>query len=415
SIPPRIVIEGFEQSVYSVALSPDGKKLVTGGQDGSVRLFNVPAPKEGQTIRVKHDAATKLTGHGITVECVAYSPDGKRIASGSWDNTARLYDADGKDITVLKGHNRGVMAMAFSRDGKLLVTGSGDHTASIAGEVRLWDAEDGKDRGLVGKQQDMALGVAFGPGEGSLVSVGRDRTVRVWDVEKRAELHAYRPAEATAEEPKVVQALAYSSDGTLLAVGGEGGTIDLWNVKERKKSGTLTGHKDTVYALAWSGDGSRLVTASGDRTAIIWDVGGKKPLHTLKHPGGVFAVAITRDGATVATGGFDKVIRLWDANSGNETAKRDGHTASVRCLGFAPDGEFLASGGSDYSVRVWTLKDQKGQRELRGHTKTVRALAYLPDGSLVTGGDDRLIRVWAMPDGEPRHTFGPFNDAVLSL
>ena len=412
---PRVTFEGFAQSVYAVAMSPDGKQLVTGGQDGSVRLFNVPPLKEGPTVRVKHDASTRLSGHAITVECVAFSADGKRIASGSWDNTARLYDGDGKELTVLKGHNRGVMAMAFSRDGKLLATCSGDHTANVAGEIRLWDAEDGKDRGLIGKQEDMALGVAFGPAGAELVSVGRDRTVRVWDVGKREQTQAFRPEGAASEDPRIVQAIAYSPDDSLLAVAGEGVSVDLWRASDRTKTGSLPGHTDTVNTLAWSGNGKLLVTGSTDRTAIVYDLTTNKVRHTLKHPGAVFAVAMTRDGKTIATGGFDKVVRLWDADTGLEKGQRIGHTASVRCLAFSPDGKSLASGGSDYAVRLWSLEDDKELRVLRDHTKTVRSVAFLPDGSLVSGGDDRVVRIWSMPDAEARHTFGPFNETVMSV
>jgi len=415
TIAPRVVFDGFEQSVYAVALSPDGKQLVTGGQDGSVRLFKIPPLKEGQTIRVKPDASTRLTGHGITVECVAFSPDGKRIASGSWDNTARLYDGDGKELAVLKGHNRGVMAMAFSRDGKLLTTCSGDHTANIAGEIRLWDADDGKDRGLIGKQEDIALGVAFGPAGGSLVSVGRDRTVRIWDVVRREQTQAFHPDGAAAEEPKIVQAMAYSPDESHLAVAGEAGMVELWQVRKQKRTASLRGHSDTVYAVAWSGEGKLLVAGSADRTAILFDLLTNKAKHVLKHPTGVFAVAITRDGKTIATGGFDKVIRLWDADTGQQKGERTGHTASVRCLAFSPDGKTLASGSSDYAVRLWSVADDKEERVLRDHTKTVRSLAFLADGSLVTGGDDRVVRIWSMPEGEVRHTLGPFNEAVLSV
>jgi WD40 repeat protein len=410
---PKVVCEGSIQSVYSVGLNADGSKLVTGGQDGSVYLWTVPPFKVGQMVRTTIDKATRLSGHGITVECVAVSPDGKRIASGSWDNTARLYDADGKDIATLRGHNRGVMALAFSPDSSLLATVSGDHTSPVAGEVRLWDATDGTDRGLLGRHDDMALGVAFGATGKTLVTVGRDRALREWDLDKRAERRALRPAGHTTDEPKVVQALAYSPDGTRLAVAGEGGEIAIWSVAERKRVANLVGQSDTVYALAWSKDGT-LASGGGDKTVIVWDLAENKPRRTLKHPAAVYTVAISPDGKTIATGGFDKLVRFWDAGTGEEKGQREGHTASVRCLAFSPDGSEVASGGADYTVRRWRLTE-KTASELRGHTRAVRSLAYLNSGQLVSGGDDGRLIVWNLADGDPVHSFGPYPDGVLSV
>jgi WD40 repeat protein len=408
---PRVVFEGFEQSIYAVGLNPEGTRLVTGGQDGGVYLWDVPPLKTGPATRVGIAKATRLSGHGITVECVAFSPDGKRIASGSWDNTAKLYDAAGKDVATLRGHNRGVMALAFSPDSALIATVSGDHTAPVSGEVRLWDATDGKDRGLLGKHDDMALGVAFGA---RLVTVGRDRALREWDVAKRAEVRALRAPGDAAEDGKVIQAMAYSPDGTRLAVAGEGGEITVWNLVTRKPAAKLTGHTDTVYALAWSPDGSRLASASADRTAIVWDVATGKPGHILKYPAAVYAVAISHDGKTVATGGFDKVIRLWDADTGEEKGKREGHTASVRCIAFNPDGEELVSAGSDFTIRRWSLTSDR-VRELRSHTRPVRSIAYLSPGLLASGGDDGRLLVWNVAEGEPLHTFGPFPEGVTAV
>src|SRR5262249_39877967 len=194
----RGIFEGHEQAVYALALSPDGKTLVSSGPEGSIRMWKVPSLQAGRSIRVGKEEV-KIPAHGTTVECLAYSPDGSRFASGSWDHTARLFDAAGKEIAVLRGHNRGVMALAFSPDSKRLVTCSGDHNANVAGEIRLWDAADGKDRGLLGRQGDMALGVAFGPGGKTVVSVGRDRVVRVWDVDARSEARAMRPPDAGAD------------------------------------------------------------------------------------------------------------------------------------------------------------------------------------------------------------------------
>lgn len=410
---PRLVVEGFESALYAVALSPDGKKLVTGGQDGSVVRLALPDPKGKDPTRVKAETGTRLSGHGITVECVAWSADGQRIASGSWDNTAKLYDADGADVATLKGHNRGVMALAFSPDSRTLATVSGDHTAPVGGEVRLWDAADGKERGLLGKHTDMALGVGFTGDGGRLVTVGRDRALRIWDLAKRAEVKALRAPGDAPEDAKLVHAIAYAPDGGRLAVAGEGGAITVWDLKTHQPAAKLEGHTDTVYALAWSSDGSRLASASGDRTAIVWDVAGKKPLLTLKHPGAVYAVAVSPDGKRVATGGFDKVIRLWDA-AGAEVGKREGHIASVRCLAFRPDGSELASGGADYTVRRWSLTDGS-VRELRAHTKPVRSIAYVGSGALASAGDDGRVRVWDLSTDEPRHTFGPYPDGVPAV
>jgi WD40 repeat protein len=413
TIGPGAILEGHEQAVFAVALSPDGKQLVTGAQDGAVRLWSLPELK-GATLRIGVEKSIPLSGHSTAVECVAFSRDGKRIASGSRDNTARLYDAEGKDLAILKGHNRGVMAMAFSPDSATLATVSGDQTTAIAGEIRLWDAADGKERGLVGQHTDAALGVAFTADGSRLVTTGRDRTVRVWDVAKRIEVQSMQPERAATEEPRVVQALAYSPDGSALAVAGEGGTISVWNVQARKLIGTLTGHIETVHSLAWTADNKYLVSGSADRKVIVWRIADRKAIRSVTHAGAVYAVAVSPDGNTIATGGFDKVVRQWKLETGDLKSTSEGHTASVRCLAFSPDGKHLASGGSDFSVRLWSLMDES-VRELRGHTRTVRSLAYVSPNVLATGGDDGLVRVWNLADGEMQHTFGPLPDGVLSL
>jgi WD40 repeat protein len=146
----------------------------------------------------------------------------------------------------------------------------------------LWDSADGNDRGLIGKHGDLALGVSFTKDGSRLATTGRDRTLRVWDLEKRTEQHAFRPSEADADEAKIVHAIAYSPDGSMLAVAEEGGTITLWNVKEHKRIGTLARHTGSVNSLAWSIDSARLVSASGDKTAIIWDTTAMKPIQTRR-------------------------------------------------------------------------------------------------------------------------------------
>jgi WD40 repeat protein len=213
---------------------------------------------------------------------------------------------------------------------------------------------------------------------------------------------------------KLIQAIAYSPDGSQLAVGGEGGEITLWNVADHSIVGTLVGHTGTVSALAWSKDGQRLASVSGDKTAIVWNVSTRKPTQTLPHAGALYALAWSPDDKVIATGGFDTVVRLWDADTGQLKAERKGHTASVRSLAFNPNGEELASGGSDFTVRCWSLKEAS-VKELRSHSRPVRSIAYLSPRALASGGDDGKLLVWNISEGEAQATFGPFADGVQSI
>ncbi|HEY9600008.1 MAG TPA: WD40 repeat domain-containing protein, partial [Allocoleopsis sp.] len=281
--------------------------------------------------------------HTQDVNSVAFSPDGKRIVSGSGDKTVRLWDATtGKPIgQPLTGHKDFVYSVAFSPDGKRIVSGSRDKT------VRLWDATTGK---LIGQpltgHEEAVSSVAFSPDGKQIVSGSYDKTVRLWDATTG------KPMEQPLTGHKSgVSSVAFSPDGKRIVSGSEDNTLRLWDATTGKPIGLpLTGHRYGVLSVAFSPDGKRIVSGSRDKTVRLWDATTGKPIGQplTGHKDFVYSVAFSPDGKRIVSGSRDKSVRLWDATTGKLIGQPlTGHEEAVSSVAFSPDGKQIVSGSYD--------------------------------------------------------------------
>jgi WD40 repeat protein len=244
--------------ITSVACSSDGRRIVTGSFDKTAKVWDATTGHEISTLKLKDKLKTSSQGEWVIA--VAFSPDGKRILTGNWDNTATLWNsATGQDVLILEGHTHGVTSVAFSSDGKWIITGSFDKTA------RVWDAATGHKMVILKGHMSAVASVAFSPDSTHIVTGSFDNTAKVWDA-------------ATGRE--------------IL---------------------TLKGHTGPVNSVAFSPNGKRIITGSVDRTAIVWDATTGHELLTLKgHTQSIRAVAFSPDGKRAATGSIDKTARIWE-------------------------------------------------------------------------------------------------------
>ncbi len=292
------------------------------------------------------------------------------------------------DYYTLRRHETPVLALAFSPDGKMLASGGRDYA------VRLWDTATRKELSVLRAHEGYVEAVAFSPDGTLLASTGGDYTVRLWDTVSEVYIAALRG------HGSWVFTLAFSPDGRLLASAGWNKAVKLWDTGTRKYVLTLRGHSNWIHSVNFSPDGRFLASAGKDSTVRLWDVSTGQCLRILHgHTRGVFMSAFSPDGTLLASCGDDDTVRLWDALSGEELMVLGGHEKAVLSLAFSPCGRLIASGSRDKTVRLWSALSGEKILVLEGHKNYVASVEFSSDGRiLATGSYDQTVRLWSVSE-----------------
>jgi WD40 repeat protein len=378
---PRYAMR-HDKGVSAIAFSPDGKLLATASGDKKARLWSTAT---GQLLLppLAHDQA---------VNAVAFSPDGKRLATGAgdfvriWDPVSGSLLADPPARIETYGD---VLALVFSPDGKRLAASATGYTAHIL------DAETGR-RLTPPLEHEMDVhGMAFSPDGSRLATASWDERLRIWDA------ISGRLVGKPIRHKGFVNAVAYSPDGKCIATASIDNQAHLWSAATSRALTRPLRHKGSVDAVVFSLDGRFLATASDDRTARIWHADTGRPVtEPLVHAGGVFAIAFSPDGKRLVTGSDDATARVWDTVSGRQIAELP-HGSVVYNVAFSPDGTQVATTSGEMA-QIWEPAMSHEAAPPLEHEGKVRLVVFSPDGKrLATGSDDHTARIWDALTGRP--------------
>ncbi|HLO85643.1 MAG TPA: ribosome assembly protein 4 [Nostocaceae cyanobacterium] len=376
-------LSGHSSSVYSVAFSPNGKQLASGSADNSIKIWDIATGQQLQT----------LSGHSSLVYSVAFSPDGKKLVSGSGDKRIKIWNTTtGKQLQTLSGHFSLVYSVAFSPDGKKLVSGSKDNS------IKIWNVATGQQ--LQTLSSHSVLSVSFSPDGKKLASGSEDKSIKIWDTTTGKQLQTLNGHGSS------VLSISFSPNGKKLAFGSADSNIKIWDINAGKALQTLSGHSSSVQSITFSPNGTKLASGSWDKSIKIWDTTTGKKLQTLSgHSSIVFSVSFSPDGKKLASGSFDKSIKIWDTATGQQLQTLSDHSNFVFSVSFSPDGKKLASGSFDKSIKIWDTTTGKLLQTLSNHSSFVLSVAFSPDGKkLASGSADNSIKIWDIISGQQLQT-----------
>jgi WD40 repeat protein len=394
---PEIFLQhGHLLPVETVAFSPDGRIIASGSNDKTIKVWDTATG----TLR------GTLSGHAGLVLSVAFSPDGQTLASSSDDRTIKLWNAaTGTLRATLPALASAITSIAFSPDGQSLASGSDD------GKVALWDVATGQVRAMPMGHDGRVTSVALSPDGRSVASASVDDTVKLWDVVTGA-----LRATLTGHESAVLS-VVFSADARTVASSSADGTIRLWNAATGAKGSVMQGRAGPVWSIAFSPDARTVASGNDDTSVNLWNAETGALRATLsKHTDRVRSVAFSPDGRTVASGSDDSSVKLWNVSTGDLRETLAPHTGRLLSVAISPDGRLVASASDDRTVRLWDATTGALRAALSGHKGPVWSVAFSPDGkTLASGGSDNSIRLWDVATTTPRATLNGHDGPVVSV
>ncbi|MBD1805589.1 protein kinase [Microcoleus sp. FACHB-SPT15] len=320
-----------------------------------------------------------------SVDVVALSP--------TVQTPPKIADQNISLVATLQGHSAQVLSVAFSPDGKTLASGSGYKDKNNC--LKLWDVDVRQEICTIKEHSGGVNSIAFSP-DGRTLAFGKSDTIKLWNVSTGQEISHLKGHSTQSLYIELIFSLAFSPDGKILASGSKDCTIKLWEVSTGREISTIKGHRKYINSVAFSPDGKILASGSKDKTTKLWNVSTGREIMTLReHSYGVSSVAFSPDGKTLATGGGDSTIKMWDVRTGQEISTIKGHSAFITSVAFSADGKTLASGSGDRTIKVWDVSTKQEIVTLEGHSDVVDSVAFSPNGQILASGSwDKTIKIW---------------------
>jgi len=376
---PRLVLPiGHSDWVSTVALSPDGKKIITGSRDNTAKVWDVRTGK----------LLLNLIGHKEWVISAAFSPDGKKIITGSFDSTIKVWELNsGKILIDIKEKNSKIKSAAFSSDGKKILTASLDNAA------RLWDAASGKLLMELKGHTNNVWSASYSPEGSKILTYSEDGTAKIWSAISGQLLFNLNGHSAN------ISSASFSSDGKRLVTASSDKICKVWDMSTGQLLYELKGHTETVYAAVFTPDGNRIISVSLNGVMKDWDANSGTYIKDLKgHTDAIWSINFSSDGSKIVTASNDKTAKVWDIASGQLLTDIKEQKAALYVAIFNRDGRQIITAAKDGSTKIWNAQTGSLVFDLKSHTKPVKNIAFHPDGqTILTTTGSEAAKIWSVP------------------